>query len=392
MKFSEKLDVIKQEFYKRAPIYDELSVFPIENYELICELDLHNLNLGYEYGGEDLGVKETCDFLIEIGSSCSSTALSLAMHYYSLGAFKSIFDDEQKDRIFKEVQTQKVFFGSVNDPDIYFIKNANELCEQYSLFAEKVPGGYIINGVKPYVSGSPKVRYLPLYSYQASAKKGVYKLSLLIADLEADGVSIDNSWDYAALKASETNNIYFKNVFVPQEQLVGEEGKGVEQSPSLIYWFRLSLSAVYQGIAKQAYQYILEKTKQKIDRFSKKPLSIMPNVQYHLADMKIKLEVSYSQLTRCAIQADEEEKKGICSEELYKQSLITQNFITKTANEIVWLAMQIEGMSSLNIGSTLERLYRDVRAATFHPPNSDLSKELLAKKELGLIMFKNRWC
>ncbi|NEW08700.1 acyl-CoA/acyl-ACP dehydrogenase [Paenibacillus sp. SYP-B3998] len=59
---------------------------------------------------------------------------------------------------------------------------------------------------------------------------------------------------------------------------------------------------------------------------------------------------------------------------------------------MVWQAMQIEGMNALNQGQLLERLYRDVRAAAYHQPGDDLLKELLAKKILGLVRLKKRWC
>lgn len=86
----------------------------------------------------------------------------------------------------------------------------------------------------------------------------------------------------------------------------------------------------------------------------------------------------------CAQQADREKKQTHYSSELYTKTLITKHFVTQAAEEIVELASQVEGFSSLQQGSLLERLSRDVKAAKFHPPSEDVLKEVIAKKSWAL--------
>jgi len=120
-------------------------------------------------------------------------------------------------------------------------------------------------------------------------------------------------------------------------------------------------------------------------------LAVMPGPQFALADIRIRLETSFSQLLTFARQADSECEEGRFTDDLFQQSLVTKYYVTNQANEIVGKAMRIEGMNALNEGGLLERLYRDVRAATFHQPGDDLLMELLAKKSIGVMTLKNRW-
>lgn len=382
---------VKHDFSKRAAYYDEAPAFPQENFDQIVEMKLHNVNLPQSYGGCNFGIEQTCDLLVEIASACPSTALCLAMHYYSLGGYKSIFSIDLQDKIFNDISTNGHFMASISNPNVLFQYSKEDIKDLTSLHCRKVDGGYIVNGTKYFVSGCPRIKYLPIYCYLEDNEIKSYGMTALLSEMSIPGMTIEESWNYSGMRSTMSHTVHFNEVFIPNNFLIGREGYGIEDTQNLVYWFRLALVSVYYGIAKAAYDYIVEYIKHKKDPISKKALAFMPGIQFSIAEMLIKLETSSSQIKMCAKRADQEEANGQFTSELYTKTLITKQYVTKTANEVVWQAMQIRGTSSLVKGNLLERLYRDVRAAMFHPPAEDLLKEVIAKKTLGIMPIRNRW-
>ncbi|WP_165867530.1 acyl-CoA dehydrogenase family protein [Paenibacillus pinisoli] len=391
MKLWELVDSVSGIFADRAGHFDETREFPFENYNLIVENHLHAINLPEQYGGLDLGIEETTKLLSRLAMGCGQTTLSLAMHYYSLGGFKKIFSETMKEKVLRDIAYNGKFMASISNPNILLLKDKRDIQQVTNLKGEKVEGGFIVNGEKRFVSGSPAISYLPIYCVTDSSNKYSYGISAMMCRINDPGIEVQNTWNLNAMRTTASHNIRFTNVFVPNEMVIGREGYGIDDTQDLIYWFRLSQVSVYYGMAVAAYEYIKSVVHTQKDHISNRPISFLPGVQFAVADLKIKLDVCRSQITYCAKLADELLKEGTNQNDLYIETLVTKQFVTKTVNEIIWSAMQIVGMRSLSQGHLLERLHRDIRAATFHPPAEDLLKEVIGKKVLQVLPVRMRW-
>ncbi|HEY0828012.1 MAG TPA: acyl-CoA dehydrogenase family protein [Bacilli bacterium] len=381
---------LKEHFFEKAPHYDLKFSFPHENFSEIVKSNFHTLTLPETYGGKNYGFERTSSLLVELASGCAATTLCLAMHYYTLAGLGRMMDNEMLSKVFEDIYERGEFISSFNQPNVMLQKARESPKDLVKIKIEKVEGGYVIDGIKMFVSGSERFKYLPVYGIQENTQTKLGITALMVTK-DDTGAVIENAWNSSSMKGTMSHHVRLKSVFVPKDRLIGREGYAIEDTNELTYWSRLTISSVYHGIAKAAIDYITRIMKQKRDAYSQTPLAFLPGPQFTLADMLIKFETASSQLLTFARQADHERKQGRFSDDLFQKSLITKYYITNTANEIVWMAMQIEGMNSLNQGQLLERLYRDVRAATFHQPSDDLLKELLAKKALGVITLKNRW-
>ncbi|WP_074593827.1 acyl-CoA dehydrogenase family protein [Bacillus cereus] len=383
------INVLKENLKSRNTEYDDCSKFPHKNFDELINNNLHKVTLEQKYGGLGYDIKSTCDLLIEISSACSSTGLILAMHLYSIGGLNGVLSSYQKDNVFRDIALNGELIASISDPKITFLTDKDKIKENISITIEPSDKGYIINGRKRFVSGSSRVKYLPIYGFQEGVKSR-YGITSLLTQLDDKGVSIKETWNYSGMKSSVTHDVYFKNVLVPKDRLIGREGLGIEDTLNLLYWFRLTLVSVYYGIAKRAYDYIVQLVKNKVNTLTNKSLISSERLRQKLMEMKINLEVAYSQLTRSAILTDAylSGTKQVDVKEVNTQILITKQFVTKKANSIVWDAMEIEGMASLSRGSVLEKLYRDVRAATFHPPTEELLIDLLSIYEMNIIPLR----
>ncbi|MFF2154428.1 acyl-CoA dehydrogenase family protein [Paenibacillus chitinolyticus] len=380
---------IKEQFKKRAAFYDQSKTFPYENFDLIVKKRLHTVNLEKKFGGLGIDIEETCDFIIELAEGCPSTALCLAMHYYSLGSFEKIMPHEMKEVIFNDVWKNGEFFASINQPNVLLNSLRNKPEDITSIRAKKTSGGYIISGQMFYVSGCLKAKYFPVYCLIESEGKINNNISVILLKKEDIGISIEDTWNFSGMRASKSHRINISDVVVPADRLIGREGYGIEDTQLLFFWFNLLLVSVYFGIAKSAYLHTLEVTRRKIDPISKKSVSLLPGTQFHIADIRMWLEVAYNQINTTARSVKEINSENF--NHLYTQTLVTKLFVTEYVNKIVEECSKIEGMSSLKDGSLLERLNRDVKALLFHPPQEDIAKEILGKKSLGIISIRNRW-
>lgn len=384
--YLEALNVMREKTLQ----YDAKNEFPYENFHLIRSMSLQNKASSKKYGGSEIGFEELSYLISDIASSCSSTALCLAMHYYTIGGLRNILSTELKDKIFSDVKNG-AFFASFNYPIVQTITKNFRPKDIVNIEAVKTDDGYLLNGTKMFVSGAPIFKYIPIYAFHSDQVNSLYGVSAFIVDKEMPGVSVHESWNFNTMKSSKGHHISLDGVKISEDALVGREGFGIEDTQDLMYWSRAAISSVYLGIAKAGIDYIKEIVMSKYDNISNKPLAFLPGVQFKYADMRIKYEASKDLLVSYTRQADLEMENGNFTNELFEKSLIIKQFVAKAANEIIWDAMQIEGMRSLQSSSFLEKLYRDVRAGLFHQPGEDLLKETLAKKSLGILTRNNRW-
>jgi len=388
--FEKKMDLLIGQFKETSEDYDCHSRLPKANFDALVNHKLHTLPLEPRFGGRDYSFLSISSLLTNIATACPSTALCLAMHYYTLAGLRDISIFPLKESVFKDVCEEGQFVASFNQPNVVMVQRNQNYRDSSTITIEKVREGYLVNGVKPTVSGAKYFKYFPVYGYQNDVG-GRFGLTALLLTKDDTGVEVQDSWNLAAMRSTGGDSIRFHNVFVPENRLIGREGFGIEDTPSMVFWSRLAISSVYLGIAKTAVEYTVDVLKRKKDFISKRSAAFMPGNQFRYADMRIKLETAISQLQMFGRQAEHEAQTGSYSEDLHQKAAITKYVVSKAANEIVWMAMEMEGSASMQEGSKLEKLYRDVRAATFHQPSEDLLKEILAKRSLGIITTQSRW-
>ncbi|MGN7471971.1 acyl-CoA dehydrogenase family protein [Brevibacillus sp. SAFN-007a] len=359
----------------------------------LLDQNIHCLTLPNESGiciDPHIYFQTICDLV----KKSPSVALSLAMHLFTVWGFQFLMSEEQKKFYFSQVLKEKALFSSLNEPGFYFVhpKQVNEA--SYPIKAEKIGDKYLVNGIKPFVSLEPYVRYLPVYALIKDYDGPSFGVALFILDKNAPGVTVEKDWDTIAMQGSYSNRIKLKDVVVEPYQVIRKAGS-LDQTEILGILFRFSIVAVYYGIANTALDYVVRQSKEKAVPHTNNKLGTYPGVQFSLAEMLILLETSYSQiryfceLLRTYLQ--EPTEQGI-KQKLKTTSFITKEYVTQSAEEIVNKAMKIEGIGSIFNSNLLSTLYRDVKAGAFHPPQRDIVYEVLAKEKLGLISFRHRWC
>ncbi|SDM33442.1 Acyl-CoA dehydrogenase [Paenibacillus sp. OK060] len=351
------------------------------------------LNMDAHHFTQDVHIKPQAYVRLISGLSetCPSTALSFAMHLYTQWGLQKIGVDEKLiHSVLKESASGRLF-ASLNEPGFYFLREDQLNPEQFSVHARKTEQGYVINGVKKFVSLEPYVHFLPVYCYVDNPSEQEGRIAVLLIRRSSEGISVKPDWDTISMSESNSNSLLFDNVSVPYIDALFTAKDALQKTNVFGYLFRLSIVSVYYGIAKRAYDFVKEYCRSKQVPHTNRALSFFPGVQFSVAEMSILLETSFSQITRYSNLLDDVLSGKLVSDNISNISLITKELVTRNAEQIVNIAMKISGISSIGKSNILSKLYQDVKAGGFHPPQSDVAYEMIAKYELGVLTHRTRW-
>lgn len=230
-----------------------------------------------------------------------------------------------------------------------------------------------------------------MYCYVDNPTDHEARVAVLLIRKSADGISIEADWDTISMTESYSNSVRFDNVHVPLADVVLKEKDALLKTNVFAYLFRLSIVSVYYGIAQRAYQFVLDYCKERQVPHTNRTLSFFPGAQFSVAEISMLLEGSRSQIIRyCELLQTYLERKA-SADNINIISLMTKEIVVRNAEEVVNLAMKIVGISSITHKNILSKLYQDVKAGQFHPPQSDVAYEMIAKHELGVLTHRTRW-
>lgn len=336
-------------------------------------------------------------FLKNLAEQNHALALAFSMHLYTAWGLNFILDDSKRNKFLNVgVRKENKLFASLNEPNLYFTRVDQINPEQFLIKSYEVENGFIVNGTKKFVSLSPFVSYFPVYCFNTN-KFGKKEILVLLIEKEFSGVKVNNDWNSISMVETATHSVDFENVFVPFDNLVCERTKSLINTKLFNYLFRLSICSVYFGMAKKTLNITLESIKKKKVPHYNVNMTSLPGIQFKIADLFTKLEVMNSQIKNYCEKLEEylkdiESFDGyIQTKDIETSSLITKLFVVENVEKVVNKSMKIQGMSSILKNNEISKIYLDIKASQFHPPQEDISKELIAKSKLGILNVRQRW-
>jgi alkylation response protein AidB-like acyl-CoA dehydrogenase len=340
---------------------------------------------------KDLRAEEFLAVVAELGSIDAPAALSLSMHLYTLWGLVNHQADKFGD-IFDQIARNGKLMGSLNEPGLYFMVPGQLDIETYPVRARKVAGGYRVNGVKKFVSLEPFVSYLPVYCMVEDYAGDDLGVICLMLRKDSDGVSVLRDWNSVAMQDTHSNSIKFADAFCPDQDAICNEDTSIASLAVQGILFRFNVNSVYLGISRRALALAITTATSKRPPNGKHTLAKYPGIQFSVAEMEISMEImeaqmrSFSAVLNRYLAGDEQAQRDIG-----RVSLIAKEVIARESDALVSNAMKITGINSLSNDNILASLFKDVKAAQFHPPQRDVTFELLAKESLGVISYKQRW-
>jgi short-chain 2-methylacyl-CoA dehydrogenase len=335
------------------------------------ETGLFGITLPTEYGGSNL---DTLSYIIaveELARVDSSQAATVAAHN-SLG-IAPIFNHgtpEQKAKFLPRLTTGKSLwaFGLTEadaGSDVTRIKTKAELNK----------GRWNINGSKLFITNSASVCSAGITILAISGEKNNKKeLSVILVEKNSVGFSSEPIRNKMMWRAVDTGRISFNDCMVPEENLLGERGKGVHIMFETLDSGRLSIAAIGLGLAQGAFEAALKYAQNRYQ--FEQPIGKFQSIAFKLADMQVKLELARNTLYKVCWQKDSKLPFS-------KEAALIKLYCSEIAKEIADEAVQIHGAYGLMKDNDIERFYRDQRILQIGEGTSEILK-ILISRHLGL--------
>jgi len=370
-------------FAARAEAHDREGSFPFADFEDLHRAGFLALALPADLGGRALGLFDFCLLQEEIARGSGATALALNMHLYNLGGGLALFRESFRRRVADAIRADGAVIASS-------ISEAGASLGSPTVRARKVAGGYRVSGRKYFCTGAPILRWFLFNArLEGFERPGLSGTVVLAVERGSEGMAIHETWDALGMRASGSHDIELRDVFIPDECLIGEEGAGFEGGLGSLPWYALGIASVYLGVAGAAFDFAVEYLKNR--RLHPQPRSIahLPGVQFDVAEMSIALAAARAFVRKTAADLDRGADFG---DQLLPAVTAPQYVATRTALDVVGRAMQTMGGPSLFRRHPIERLFRDVRAGTLHPYTHSWLLEMIGKMKLGIGLDEEpRW-
>ncbi|WP_432974956.1 acyl-CoA dehydrogenase family protein [Dactylosporangium sp. CA-233914] len=363
-------------FHARAAGYDRDNRFFAEDFEELRASGYLRAALPAELGGGGLDITALSSEQRRLAYWAPATALAVNMHLYWTGPAAALTSTGVLDLswLLRAVADGQVLAAGHGE-------RGNDLGLDDSLTAA-VPqpdGSYVVSGRKTFTSLSPVWDRLGIHARDDSDPEHPSIVHLFV-DRTAAGVATEKTWDALGVRATASDDTVLDSVRVPADQVVGVSEIGQPYPPYVVgifQWYLPLVANVYFGIARRALDLAeLGAQERKSLALPGRTHADKPAVQRQLAQGEILLDAAWSLLERATADLD----AGVDHGSWWTPRLFAvKEFTVTTARQVVDIAVQVGGAASVSRTNELERLYRDVRTGSLHPPNTDLVLDVIGR-------------
>lgn len=363
----------EENFSPRASKYDLEGCFPYENYKDLREHGILALVVPEQYGGLGASSRLMGDVLREIAKVDGSTANTFNMHCTVINILTEMANEEQKQRLFREVVEHGKLFASVTSEPTSSLRGNFKP----STIARKVDGGYVVSGVKHFASLSSAADYFNTLCFLEGAESNEDGLLMLAIPSNIPGVTVQETWDAMGMRATASNTVHFNECFVEERNAIGQPGDAVRKNVSDGYAF--GFAAVGIGLAEAALDFTISYAKNTTFKPDDHPISHYTSIQHRVAEMTVEIEAAKHLLYQAADVRDH----GTPEDRILPVT-IAKYVGTEVAIKVTDIAMRVCGGRAYMKKFPLERIHRDARAGVLMPPNNDKCLEIIGKAKLGI--------
>ncbi len=335
-------------FAERAATADENDSFVAENYQALKEAGLVEAAVPLELGGGGASIGELADMLRTIAHSCSSTALAFSMHTHQVAIPVWRWRHQKVaavEPLLKRVAKDRIILLSSGGSD--WIGGSGT--------AEKVEGGYRITARKVFTSGAAAGDLLMTGAVLAADNQPDTVIHFA-APMKTPEVKVLDNWRTLGMRGTGSNDVMIEGLFVPDAG-VSFSRKAGEWHPvfQIIATIAFPLVyAAYLGVAESARQIALDLAKRK-------------PVTRDVANLAGQMDTALRAAQLAHRHMVETAERNAPSAESVNEVMIGRTLVARHAIETVELAMELAGGASFYRSNGLERRFRDIQGARFHP-------------------------
>lgn len=345
-----------------AAAMDEAHEFPRALFKQLGELGFYGMRYPEEVGGTGMNLLTLCLAVTEIArgsaslAGCATMQSLMGTHFlFALG------NDDIKERLLKPALAgDKVGAICMTEP------NSGSDLDSISTAAERVQGGYLLNGQKMWVTSAPVADFFTVFAKAGPEKK----LTIFLVERSSAGLNIGRSIEKMGVRALPTSEVAFNDCFVPESHRLCPEGEGEKHLRKLLAQIRVVTAAMAIGIARAALDDALAYAAER-KQFGK-AINRYQAIQLKLAEMGTALEASVRFVHYVAWLVDSGRPH-------HTEAAMVKLFATESAATICDQAARVLASYGYAMEFAVQRHLRDVRFTLIGGGTSEILKLIIAK-------------
>jgi len=348
--------------------WDESQHFPIELKPKLAELGLLGVLFPEEYGGAGMGYVEYATIIEELSRVDGSVGISVAAHnsLCSNHIYKYGSEEQRKKYLVPLASGEHLGAWGLTEP------SAGSDASGTKSTAVRRDGGWIVNGSKNFITHAIHGDTCVAMAVTDKAKRSK-GISAFIFEKGMQGFSPSKKENKLGLRASETASVVFEDCFVPEDQLLGEEGQGFVNAMEVLDGGRISIAALAVGIAQGAFESALRYSQER-QQFGK-PIAEFQAIQFKLANMATQIDAARLMMYRAAWMKDNGHRTT-------KESSMAKLFASEISVEVCEEAIQIHGGYGYTKDYPPEKYWRDSKLCTIGEGTSEIQRIIIAREVL----------
>lgn len=365
-------DFVAKEVKPLARHTDETGEFNWTAVKKMGPLGLLGLEVPEEYGGAAVDAVSAAIAIEELGWGCGSTALAIAAHNgLSLGPIIRFGSEAQKQTWLPRLASGEGKLGclALTEPGA-----GSDLQGGVRTAAVKEGDSWIIDGSKMWMTNA-SISDVMVILCRTDRSGNSRSLSLIIVPSDTPGISINPAEKKMGLKGSPTHAVTFEEVRVPLENVLGQEGRGLQQTLATLDSGRIGIGALAVGLAQAAYEAALKYAKER-QTFGR-PIAEHQAIQWMLADAATEIQAARLMVYWAAWQKS-------LGQPYTQAASMAKLFATEVSERVCRNAVQVHGGYGYSREFEVERIYRDTRLMTIGEGTSEIQRLVIARHILGL--------
>jgi hypothetical protein len=365
---------LAREFAKNEvdPIVDEIDEaqrFPLEVMKKAGELGFLGILFPEEYGGAGLGYVEYVLVVTELSKVDPSVGISVAAHnsLCSNHVFKFGTEEQKQRWLVPLARGEKIGAWSLTEP------GAGSDAAGTRTRAEKVDGGWVINGSKTFTThGSVGHVCVIMAVTDPDGTKG-RNISAFVLERGMDGFRSGKKENKLGIRASDTAEVVMEDCFVPDDHLLGNRGEGFKQALIILDGGRISIAALGLGTAIGAFETARAYAKER-EQFGQ-PIARFQAIQFYLAEMATRIAAAEVLTFAAAEQMD----RGLRVTRISSEAKLAAGEAAVFCSE---RGVQILGGYGFIKDYRAEKFYRDAKICTIGEGTSEIQRMVIARQLL----------
>lgn len=352
-----------------AKHHDETGEFPVSHIKQMAEMGLMGMMVSEEFGGAGLDVVSYAMCMEEISAACASTGVIMSVNNslvcWPIEAFGTT--EQKKKWLTPLARGEKLGCFALSEP------GAGSDPGGLKLTATKVDGGYKLRGTKNWITNGREADVAIVFA-TVDASKGYKGVTAFIVDTKSKGFSVAKLEDKLGINASSTAQLFFDDVMVPADGLLGNEGQGLKIALATLDGGRIGIASQALGIGRCAFEASKKFTSER-EQFGA-PISKLQAVQFHIADMATRLQGARLLTWNAARLKDAGTKYS-------KEAAMAKLSASEAAMWVATKAIQVHGGYGYTKEYVVERNFRDAKITEIYEGTSEIQRIVIAAQEFS---------